>query len=371
MTRAIVFLMSSMHICNADKALTNKPMSSIFSSDNKEATQTGIYAVLTMAACVPLYFGIDTYLNTIGAAHDEALAVAATSVLLGCIYIGRHLATIWSARQREIPKNVLNGLAIAIAVCFVWLFIHADLELHDFPGLNLLLYWVPFLTIGLSIGALIKLFRMSTKKELEAAKTQAAQSQSELHLLQSQLSPHFLFNTLNNMYGLSITQHEKIPSLILKLSDLLRYSVYEANETYVPLKDELAYIHNYIDFEQLRIGDRLELKTDIETLSSNDIRIAPMLLIVFIENAFKHSKNTSEPKVFIEIRLKIWGNSILFYLKNSHNRSIANEQTVEKHSGFGLANVKKRLQLLYPNQHDLAIENEENHYTVNLRLNLR
>jgi sensor histidine kinase YesM len=346
-------------------------MSNIFNGDHKEATQTGIYVVLTAAACVPVFFGIDTYLNMIGAAHDEAVATAATLALFGCIYMGRHLATIWSVRQREIRKTVLNGLATVIAICFVWLFIHADFEFQEFPAINLLFYWIPFLGIGLCSGALIKLFRMSTRKELEAAKTQAAQSQSELHLLQSQLSPHFLFNTLNNMYGLSITQHEKIPPLILKLSDLLRYSVYEANETYVPLKDELAYIHNYIDFEQLRIGDRLNLKTDIENIKSNDIRIAPMLLIVFIENAFKHSKNTSEPEVFIEIRLKVWGNSVLFYLKNSHNRSIINEQTVEKHSGFGLVNVKKRLQLLYPNQHDLAIENEESSYTVNLRLNLR
>jgi hypothetical protein len=211
---------------------------------NKEATRIGIYVVLTAASSVPVFLGIDTYLNTIGAPHDEALAVAGTMVLFGCIYIGRHLATIWSVRQREIPKTVLNALAVAIAVCFVWLFIHADFQFQSFQAINLLLYWIPFVAIGLCTGALIKLFRMSTKKELEAAKTQAAQSQSELHLLQSQLSPHFLFNTLNNMYGLSITQHEKIPPLILKLSDLLRYSVYEANEIYVPIKDELDYIHN-------------------------------------------------------------------------------------------------------------------------------
>ncbi|MCF0071262.1 sensor histidine kinase [Dyadobacter sp. CY261] len=339
--------------------------------NNKDATQTGIYVVLTAASAVPVFFGIDTYLNTIGAPHDEALATAATIVFFGCVYTGRHLATIWAARQREISKDVLNSLGIAIAVCFVWLFIHADFNFQAFPAINLLLYWIPFLVIGLCTGALIKLFRMSTQKELEAAKTQAAQSQSELHLLQSQLSPHFLFNTLNNMYGLSITQHEKIPPLILKLSDLLRYSVYEANETYVPLKDELAYIRNYIDFEQLRMGDRLDLKTEMEQVGSTDIRIAPMLLIVFIENAFKHSKNTADPKVFIEMHLKIWGNSILFYLRNSHNRKVPNDTTVEKHSGFGLANVRKRLLLLYPNQHDLAIENEETTYTINLRLNLR
>ncbi|WP_353721296.1 sensor histidine kinase [Dyadobacter sp. 676] len=346
-------------------------MSIKISDKNREATKTGIYTVLTAATAVPVYFGIDTYLNTIGAQHDEALAVAGTIVFFGCVYIGRHLSTIWSARQREIPKNVLNGLAGAIAVCFVWLFIHADFQFRTFPGINLLLYWMPFVTIGLCTGALIKLFRMSTQKELEAARTQAAHSQSELFLLQSQLSPHFLFNTLNNLYGLSISQHEKIPPLILKLSDLLRYSVYEASETYVPLRDELTYIRNYIDFEQLRMGDRLELQTDIEQVGGPDIRIAPMLLIVFIENAFKHSRNTIDSKVFIEMRLKIWGNSILFYLRNSHNRSAQNDQHVEKHSGFGLANVRKRLQLLYPGQHYLVIDNEENTYTVNLRLNLR
>lgn len=346
-------------------------MNEVISNKNTEATRNAIYLVLTAAAAVPAYLAINTYLRTIGAHEDEALATAGTIALFGCIFTGRHLATIWSARQPQVPRHVLNGLAITIAVCFLWLFIHADFQIHSFQAINLLLYWLPFLAIGLCTGALIKLFRLSTQKELEAAQSQAAQSQSELHLLQSQLSPHFLFNTLNNMYGLSITQHEKIPPLLLKLSDLLRYSVYEANETYVPLRDEVAYIHNYIDFEKLRIGDRLELKADIENADSSAVRIAPMLLIVFIENAFKHSKNTAEPRIFIEIALKTWGNSILFYLKNSHCRPDPEHSTVEKHSGFGLANVTKRLQLLYPNQHDLSVENGETSYCVNLRLNIR
>lgn len=346
-------------------------MKTVISDTNDDSVRTIIYVVLVAATSVPVFFGIDTYLNTIGASHDEALATASTIVLYGCIFIGRHLATIWSARQREIRREVLNGLAVILGVCVLWLFIHADFQVNSFPAINLMLYWLPFLAIGFCAGALIKLFRLSTKKELEAARSIAAQSQSELHLLQSQLSPHFLFNTLNNMYGLSITQHEKIPPLLLKLSDLLRYAVYEANETYVPLKDEIAYIHNYIDFEQLRIGDRLELTTEIEQVGDNSVRIAPMLLIVFIENAFKHSKNTAEPKIFIDIKLKTWGNSILFYLKNSNSRTDATQKTVEKHSGFGLANVAKRLQLLYPNQHDLRVENEETSYTVNLRLNFR
>lgn len=346
-------------------------MKSFISNKEDENIRTAIYVVLTGATSVPVFLGISTYLNVIGARWDEALATAATIVLYGCIFTGRHLATIWSARQREIPRRLLHGLAGIIGVCFIWLFIHADFQFERLQALNLLFYWLPFLAIGLCTGALVKLFRLSTKKELEAAQSIAAQSQSELHMLQSQLSPHFLFNTLNNMYGLSITQHEKIPALLLKLSDLLRHSVYEATETYVPLRDEVAYIHNYIDFEQLRIGDRLQLHAEIETINDNSIRIAPMLLIVFIENAFKHSKNTTEPSIFIDIKLTTWGNSILFYLKNSHSRTDAEQRTVEKHSGFGLANVAKRLKLLYPSQHDLRIENEETTYTVTLRLNFR
>lgn len=339
--------------------------------NDSENIRTGIYVALVAVACVPVYFVINTYLRTIGTHEDEALSAAGTMVFIGCVLAGRHLATIWSARKREIPKNVLQSLAAVIVICTLWLFIHADFQLNGYQAINLLLYWLPFLAISLSAGALVKLFRLSTRKELEAAQRMATQSQSELHLLQSQLSPHFLFNTLNNMYGLSITQHEKIPALLLKLSDLLRYSVYEANETFVPLKDELAYIHNYIDFEKLRMGERLSLTTDIEQVDSTRVRIAPMLLIVFIENAFKHSKNTSEPQVFIELSLKIWGNSILFYLKNSYNAQAGQEKVLEKHSGFGMANVTKRLQLLYPGQHDLSIEKGENSYVVNLRLTIQ
>ncbi|WP_170299243.1 sensor histidine kinase [Larkinella terrae] len=218
---------------------------------------------------------------------------------------------------------------------------------------------------------LIKLSRMTVTNQLQEAKAQAIQSQSELHLLQSQLSPHFLFNTLNNLYGISITQHEKIPALLLKLADLLRYSVYDTKELFVPLKDELAYINNYIDFEKIRVGERLALTTSIEDFNLSDIRIAPMLLIVFIENAFKHSKNTTDQKISIEITLKVWGNSILFSVRNTKGKSPDEGSISENSSGLGLANVKKRLDLVYPNAHDLKIDNEDSYYLVMLQLKVK
>ncbi|HVG13702.1 MAG TPA: histidine kinase, partial [Chitinophagaceae bacterium] len=158
--------------------------------------------------------------------------------------------------------------------------------------------------------------------------------------------------------------------LLLKLSDLLRYSVYDAKELFVPLKNELEYINNYIDFEKIRIGDRLVLSTSIEPVTDDRIKIAPMLLIVFIENAFKHSKNTLEKEVFIDITLKTWGDSILFSVKNSYSGTANENNRLRTDNGLGLVNVRKRLQLLYVEAYDLKVTSEEGFFTVMLQLKM-
>jgi LytS/YehU family sensor histidine kinase len=140
---------------------------------------------------------------------------------------------------------------------------------------------------------------------------------------------------------------------------------------FVPLKDEINYIKNYIDFEKIRIGDRLDLTLDIEEWTDENIKIAPMLLIVFIENAFKHSKNNVDEDIFIDIGLKIWSNSILFSVKNSHHNKENNVIFNAKTGGMGLENVNKRLALIYPNEYDLQIQNNDLDYQVMLRLNVK
>jgi LytS/YehU family sensor histidine kinase len=147
--------------------------------------------------------------------------------------------------------------------------------------------------------------------------------------------------------------------------------VYESNERFVPLKDEIAYINNYIEFEKIRIGNRLVLTTDIEKIDDPNIKIAPMLLIVFIENAFKHAKNTAEQQIFIDMSIKVWGNSILFSIKNSHTSASKENNAFDKNSGFGLANVSKRLKLLYPNEHILEIQHGNETYQVMLQLKMK
>jgi LytS/YehU family sensor histidine kinase len=150
----------------------------------------------------------------------------------------------------------------------------------------------PISVLFVFFGIAVSLARQAIWMQVKEARIQQEQKESELRLLLSQLSPHFLFNTLNNIYGISLTQQQRVPQLLLKLSELLRYSVYETREAFIPLKNELLYLKNYIDFEKIQTGDRLALELAIQENADDQVRIAPMLLIVFVENAFKYSKAT-------------------------------------------------------------------------------
>jgi len=329
------------------------------------------YLFLAGIASIPIFIILHTYVRSIDVREDEAVAAASTACFLAAVFTGRYIARIWTAGMKSVSNSYMVALVILIIACVSWIFFHADFPLRGREAINLLLFLLPLMIMGIALGMLIKMARAISQKQLDAARAGEAHSKSELHLLQSQISPHFLFNTLNNMYGLSITQHEKLPALLLKLSELLRYSVYDATAVYVPLKDEMVYINNYIEFEKIRIGDRLMLTTEFEENIGADIKIAPMLLIVFIENAFKHSKNSAEDKIFIEITLRTWGNLILFSVKNSQSKSKEDTAMIDKNSGFGLASVNKRLDLLYTKGHELTIQNDEKYYNVMLQLKMK
>lgn len=337
----------------------------------KKKSDTRIFFLICLFAAIPVYWAALFYIQIVTGQEVEELALAATTCFFGFFYIGWRLPMQWALENKKVPNFLFSVLAVIIAASFIFLFVHADFPLHSMPAINLLLYWLPFVILSLAVAMLIKLFLAFKDNQVQQANITAAQSFSELRLLQSQLSPHFLFNTLNNLYGLSITQHEKLPMLLLKLSDLLRYSVYDAKELFVPLKNELEYINNYIDFEKIRIGDRLALTTSIELVTDDRIRIAPMLLIVFIENAFKHSKNTLEKEVFIDISLKTWGDSILFSVKNSHSGNVKEDSGLLIDSGLGLVNVRKRLNLLYAGAYHLKVEDKEGFYSVLLQLKVK
>lgn len=302
---------------------------------------------------------------------EEELVLGIQAVILAGLYSGRYLANLWVNLAIRTQNQISLGVCALIIFIIFLLAVAVSHLVQHFEPPTFIFSCIMFLFLWINIGVLAKLIEYQINNRIKNAELQAANTKSELQLLQSQLSPHFLFNTLNNLYGISLIEHKKVPALLLKLSSLLRYSVYHTEEVYVPLQDEIEYLNNYIEFEKIRLGDRLELRYVVEAGQEKSIKIAPMLLIVFVENAFKHAKNTQDEKIFIDIELKRWANSLLFSVKNSHAQSDGKTEIADRNSGFGLTSVRKRLALLYANAHHLSIEESARKYTIMLRLDVK
>ncbi|MGC4100335.1 sensor histidine kinase [Ferruginibacter sp.] len=326
---------------------------------------------IVMGAAIPVFLVALEIAGNFNKQGDAQTALVIALCFVAGLYTGRYISLLWINSRSTLQNWLLLFIPMICIVAGLFVIFFIRMLYKHFEASYLLLLFTFFFLMNVAIGMFAKLIRERIRSRIENAEIKAVNSETELQLLQSQLSPHFLFNTLNNLYGLSIAEHQKLPALLLKLSELLRYAVYDAKETYVPLQDELAYLKNYMDFEKIRIGERLELTTDFDIAPGTNIKIAPMLLIVFVENAFKHSKNSQEQKIHIDITLKIWGNSILFSCINSYNMHSKEFFETSHASGLGLTNVKKRLELLYPNEHDLKIEENKNIFTVMLRINAK
>lgn len=202
------------------------------------------------------------------------------------------------------------------------------------------------------------------KKELEFKKTQ-----TELNFLRSQINPHFLFNTLNNLYALTLKKSDTAPETVLKLSEIMRYMLYECNERKVLLSKEINYLKNYIELEKLRLNESFNIKVEINGEVGTH-RISPLLLTPFIENAFKHGINQQLIKGYILVTLNITEEWLQLTIKNSKLEKGPVETPAKKSGGIGLKNVKRRLEILYPSTHKLNIENKLNEYIINLKVKL-
>lgn len=192
-------------------------------------------------------------------------------------------------------------------------------------------------------------------KNLQADKTRV-----ELSLLKNQLNPHFFFNTLNNLYGLAVEKSDEAPAMILKLSDMMRYTIYDGEAEYVPLADEVAYLDNYIDLHKIRYRQRGVITYD--KAINHQHQIAPLLLIVPLENAFKHGMERQVEGAYIELSVATTPSSICCKIRNNYTPNEAHTP------GIGLDNLKKRLALIYPKRHTLEIIKESTTYSVNLEI---
>jgi len=201
-----------------------------------------------------------------------------------------------------------------------------------------------------------------------AAKLEKEQLQTELRFLRSQISPHFFFNTLNNIYSLSLEQSKKTSETVLKLSELMRYLLYETRENKQSLKKEILCIQNYLDLERMRYGDQVKINMEITGIIQGK-KIPPMLFIPFIENAFKHGASKNIGEVLISIFINVENDNITFSIINTLPDKRANHTTLQESGGIGIENVKKRLVLGYhKNDYNLDIHSDEHNYNVTLKI---
>jgi two-component system LytT family sensor kinase len=216
----------------------------------------------------------------------------------------------------------------------------------------------------LAISAAYRIMSDNLQYEQEQKEQETEKLKSELSFLRSQISPHFMFNVLNSIVSLSRRKPEKVEPVVVKLSDLMRYMLYESDDAKVTLEREAQYLRAYIELQQLRFGDDIEINFNADNLNGNKT-IEPMLLIPFVENAFKHGVGMIINPT-IDIDLHTTDSKITFEVKNKVNRQYKEEK--DGASGIGLANVKRRLELLYPDNHKLTIKDEDQFYGIYLEI---
>lgn len=205
--------------------------------------------------------------------------------------------------------------------------------------------------------SLVKQWSLKQKEFLQAEQEKIT---AELQLLKAQLHPHFLFNTLNNIYSFSLENSPKTPDLIIKLSSLLSYMLYDCKVDEVPLEKELEIMRNYIDLEKERYGNRIDVSWNVEG-DIDDKFIAPLMLLPFLENAFKHGASEQLEKSWLSVDIAARQQTLKCKIVNSKNDLIA----VHRH-GIGIENVRKRLAFLYPEKHELRLNDERDFFVVSL-----
>ena len=300
------------------------------------------------------------------------------SILNALFFLPGHLIIVYTTLYFLVPKFLLHrkywqffsGFIMLVLICTLYT-IFAQLSLWGDPNLqgasisvgrNVL----PFIHVT-AIAASIKLLKFWYVQKRYTLEAEQQRTAAELKLLKAQLHPHFLFNTLNNLYSHTLEFSPKSPEIVLRLSALLRFMIYESNSQRISLPREVDLLLDYISLEKLRYGDRLDLSVSI-TGDVEKYQIAPLLLLPFLENAFKHGTSKQIDQCWISFDLSLDDSLMKFKLINSIDPVRKNGEQVP--GGLGLQNVKKRLEILYPGKYTLDTKKLEEVFVINLELQL-
>jgi LytS/YehU family sensor histidine kinase len=281
-----------------------------------------------------------------------------------------------------IPQYLLKGKYLQFAfIILIWFtagwFLNYLFRANVFIPIQAVLHinnvvkdpWQPgsFLLLTTAAGStcLIVLFKYWFKKQQELLQAEKEKVSAELQLLRAQVHPHFLFNTLNNIYSFSLENSPKTPGLILKLSSLLSYILYDCRAEEVSLENETRIMKNYIDLEKERYGNKIEISWSVKG-DISDKFISPLLMLPFIENAFKHGTSEQLEKPWLSVDISVTRDSLKCKIANSKNPNVTFNKL-----GIGIENVKKRLAFLYPEKHELKLKDAANFFVVSLWIQLR
>lgn len=303
-------------------------------------------------------------------------------MFMGLLWLPVRILYCYPLMYWVIPKFLLKDKYVQFAVIIViWFiggwFLNYFFRAYIFIPLQLALHmsnivmdaWLPgsFLLITTAAGTtcLIVLFKYWFKKQQEWLQAEKEKVSAELQLLRAQIHPHFLFNTLNNIYSFSLENSSKTPGLILKLSSLLSYMLYDCRADEVLLESEIAIMKNYIDLEKERYGNKIEISWGVKG-DITDKYVSPLLLLPFIENAFKHGTSEQLEKPWLSVDISVQQDNLKCKIANSKNANV----NFNKH-GIGIENVKKRLAFLYPEKHELKLSDAEDFFVVSLSLLLK
>jgi two-component system, LytTR family, sensor kinase len=257
-------------------------------------------------------------------------------------------------------------LALGVMMAFDWLFLHLIFEGARYRVWNFFAFNLPVFIFILIASTSYRIIRDRVEENQRTKERETENLKTELSFLRSQVSPHFMFNVLNNMVALARKKSDVLEPSLIKLSQLLRYMLYETDEDKVLLEKEVDYLQSYIDLQKQRFGKNVVIDTSWRVKESG-YTIEPMLLIPFVENAFKHGTGLIM-NAEIDVRLEVEQGMLLFTVRNRYNDEAG--ETKDKTSGIGLNNVKRRLNLLYHQNYTLAIDKKDGWFTVNLQLKL-
>jgi two-component system, LytTR family, sensor kinase len=323
--------------------------------------------ILVILVIVEVRFNEVTFSFAIG---NELIRIVFYAIL---VYVNSYLLIPQMLNERRliwygIAVLALVGLLTPIMIAsFTWRF-------QAYPALQdqVLDHKAGYYLLNFLITAtfpLVKIISDWIKTLQDNRRIQMESIKSELRFLKSQINPHFLFNTLNSLYALTIKKSDLAPEIVLRLSDMMRYMLYECNEKWVSLQREVAYMEGYLELEKLRHGDKVSVQFTSKG-PTDELKIAPLLFIPFLENSFKHGVARSLEANEIKVDLSVVGSNLEFSIENKKPMELPRPDS-RKFGGIGLTNVKKRLDLLYPNMYSLVIENQPEFFRVNLKLQLQ